>query len=585
VVHPGEGSRWQKLNRFGCWLAVAACGEQELGASAVNGRGVSLQGEGQSWSGAPDVLRELADARSLRRLADWRALPNLGDARRYVEQSSRDRGNSTDPLLPIARAGNIDFNHFFCASADARVSSVQYRPLRFERDVCPEAYVQGVVLGRFEGAGAMVRMWLGMLSLLSAPADDEVLRIYVDDDPVPRLETPLAAAMDGSAGEIFAPPFGAGSSKRLAWYYPVAFRQKLIVALDGLGDNDFYYYQCDAAFDASTSESAPPPPEQPPPEQLPREQLLLERQRAAEELVRFAEPGGAPATTLLSEPIELDAGAARELQVSGPATLLELTVRLPEQDYTALSDVQVLVRWDGATAPAIDVPLHDLFGGGSVPPALSSLALTSELRADQRVLALKLPMPFTRSADIRLENRGLAPIAFELSARGDRSLPAEPFGHLSVREREVRGPTSAPSYAAAVAEGRGRLVGACSHVRAFPDIYAGFQLSALNVLEGDVSATVDGRLALDGTGSEEYADNVFYFQDSPQATAFAQNWDVSPQYQLLGAASYCRWHVLGTELDFSSNLELDVELGGFGNPYIVQDHRTVSYWYIAPPRP
>lgn len=498
----------------------------------------------------------------------------------------------TDPVLPIARAGNIDFNHFFCASADARVSSVQHRPFRFERDQCPEAYVQGVVLGRFEGAGAMVRMWLGMLSLLSAPADDEILRIYVDDEPVPRLETPLAAAMDGSAGEIFAPPFGAGSSKRLAWYYPVAFQRRLIVALDGLGDNDFYYYQCDAAFDASSfepapgtlSERVPPeqlPPEQLPPEPLPPEGLLLERRRASEQLVRFGQPGGAPAITLLSEPIELDAGAARDLQVSGPATLLELTVRLPDRDYTALSDVRVLVRWDGAAEPAIDVPLHDLFGGGRVPPALSSLALTSELDAEQRVLALKLPMPFSRSADLRLENRGSSPIAFELSARGDRALPAEPFGHLSVRDREVLGPTSARSYAAASATGRGRLVGACSHVRAFPDIYAGFQISALNVLEGDVSATVDGRLALAGTGSEEYADNVFYFQDSPQATAFAQNWDVSSQYQLLGGASYCRWHVLGTELDFSSSLELDVELGGFGNPYIVQDHRTVSYWYIA----
>lgn len=113
------------------------------------------------------------------------------------------------------------------------------------------------------------------------------------------------------------------------------------------------------------------------------------------------------------------------------------------------------------------------------------------------------------------------------------------------------------------------------------DANAGFQASPLNLLEGDVRASVDGRLALDGTGSEDYADDVFYFADAPQATAFAQTWNVSEE-EPLGTASYCRWHVRGTELDFLSRFELLVELGGFGNPHIVQSHRTVSYSYLAP---
>jgi hypothetical protein len=515
---------------------------------------------------------ELADEASLQRLSDWRALPSLSDARRYEQQSSRDRGMSAELLLPVARAGNTDFNHFTCASADARVDPLQLVPLRFDHDGCSESYVRGVVLGRFEGAGAMVRLWIGMGSLLVAPADDEILRIYVDDDPVPRVETPLAAAMDGSAGELFAPPFGAGSKKRMAWYYPVTFREKLLVALDQLGP-DLYYHQCDAVFEAAPSSAASR-------ERSP-EQRLPARDRASEQLTRVAHPAAAASTTWFSEPLELAVGDAREVHFDGPGTLLELQVRLADGLYAALGGIRVQARWDGAADPAIDVTLRDLFGGGEVAPEKSSPALTSELVAEQRVLVLQLPMPIARSADFRFENLGAAPLSFELEARGDSTLPPAPFGHLHVRESQVRGPTGAPSYVAASAVGRGRLVGACSHVLGQPDMSAGVQANPLNLLEGDVRATIDGRLALDGTGSEEYADDAFYFQDAPSATAFAQTWAVSSELEPLGRASYCRWHVLGTELDFVSDVELDVELGGFDNPHIVQSHRTISYWYLS----
>jgi hypothetical protein len=100
--------------------------------------------------------------------------------------------------------------------------------------------------------------------------------------------------------------------------------------------------------------------------------------------------------------------------------------------------------------------------------------------------------------------------------------------------------------------------------------------SPLNLLEGDVRVRADGRLALNGTGSEEYADDVFYFSDAPHANAFAQAWGVQD-----GRASFCRWHVLGTELDFEHDLELTFELGGAQNPQIVDRHKTVSYLYLA----
>jgi Protein of unknown function (DUF2961) len=93
-----------------------------------------------------------------------------------------------------------------------------------------------------------------------------------------------------------------------------------------------------------------------------------------------------------------------------------------------------------------------------------------------------------------------------------------------------------------------------------------------------VRAEVDGAPALDGTGTEEYADDVFYFTDAPQVGPFVEAWGrVSDSQSGKGEASFCRWHVLGTELEFQSSLRLTFALGGAANPQIVDRFRTVAF--------
>jgi hypothetical protein len=513
--------------------------------------------------------QELADARSLERLSDWRSLPVLGDVHRFVQQTSRDRG-TTDSSFPLSNNGNRDFNNFVCASKDAHMATDQFTPFRFDLPECQEDYVHGAVIGRFEGSGQLVRTWIGMASLLNAPADDEVLRIYVDDEPKPRVEVPLVDALSGRAGEIFAPPFGAASPRRFAWYYPVAFHQKLIVAIDGLGTYDEYFYHCDVAFNDA-----------PPAAPLPSTRLP-ERDRAINQLTAVFQPAGALAPLKPAEAMQLAAGATSTSLLTGPATIQELRVRLVESDLPALADVTVSVRWDGAQKPAIDLPLLELFGGGVTAPERSSLALTSFVENDEQVLGLKLPMPFAGSAEWSFRNSGNQPVAFKLLFLGDSTPPDPRSGRLHVQRSEIRGPTGAAEYVAAEAAGRGRMVGACVYVEGHPDPAGGVQYAPLNLLEGDVRVKLDGVLALDGTGTEEYADDVFYFTDAPHANAFAQAWSrVNDTQSLPGRVSLCRWHVLGSELDFRSSLQMTFELGGAGNPSIVELHRTVAYLYLA----
>src|SRR4029077_5007176 len=123
-----------------------------------------------------------------------------------------------------------------------------FAPLELDMPKCDEQYVHGVELARFTGAGRMVRMWFGAWALDAAEAKNEILRIYVDDDPKPIVDVLLRSALDGSAGEMFAPPFGVGSVGRMGWYYPVAFQKKLVVALDQLGDLHEYWFHCDAVM-------------------------------------------------------------------------------------------------------------------------------------------------------------------------------------------------------------------------------------------------------------------------------------------------------------------------------------------------
>jgi len=517
---------------------------------------------------APKQL-ELTDAAGLRRMGHWESLPELpASTGRYVQQTSRDRGTD-DSSFPLSGKGNRDFNNFRCKSADAQIDADQITPFHFDLPECEEDYVQGVELARFEGAGHMVRMWIGMLSLMFGEADDEVLRLYIDDDPTPRVEVLLRDALDGSAGEIFAPPFGAGSPRRLAWYYPVAFDQKLIVALDRLGPSDSYFHHVDVVLD----DAAPPAPV--------TQQRLLERDEAEAQLGALYRPAGEQPLLGPVEHVALGTLGTQRVARTGPATVQELRVHVAEAALSTLSTVQVSVRWDGSEEPAIELPLSALFASSLAPPERPSAALTSFVEGEARVLSLKLPMPFVSAAEWSFTHLGLGNVAFDVELRGEMRVPSAPFGHLFVQARQTLGPTTATHHVVAAAEGRGRLVGVCAMLEGHADPNGGLQFDPLNMLEGDVDATLDGEPALVGTGTEEYADDVFYFSDAPHGSPFVQAWGkVSDTAQSArGQVNMCRFHVLGTELDFHSSLDLRFELGGAANPQIVDRIRTVAFLY------
>ena len=520
----------------------------------------------------PVIPDETADADALRRLADWHALPELGNGQ-YRQYGSSDRRQPSDGLedvLPLFGFGNRDLNNFVCRSLDADLFHSPLIPFTYDRGLCVEPYVRGVVMARYEGSGRLVRTWMTVASLaVERELANEVLRVYVDDNPRPLIQAKLADVFSGKAGAIFAPPFGAGSKNFLAWYYPVVFSKKLILAIDRLTSE--YYHQTDVVLDARPQKRVAP------------SRRIPERDRVVQQLTA-ASPVSPDAVSLAAQHVSLARGESTSVQLSGPATIQEVRLRVSRLALQRLAGVQLSVRWDGRTEPAIDLPLRELFAAGHQIPERSNAMLAATTDGGVHRLALRLPMPFPASASWTFTQRGIGTAEFDFEWIGIAGVPNEDFGQLSVQRIETALPTTHLEQPVARVSGRGRYVGLCADLAGeSEDSLGALSAGPLNILEGDFRATADGKLAIDGTGTEDYPDNAFYFLDSPSATPFAQNWGLvdDASQTPAGRVSFCRWQILGNEIDFQSEFVLTHEMA-VQDPSIVRLHRTVAYLYVAP---
>jgi hypothetical protein len=388
-----------------------------------------------------------------------------------------------------------------------------------------------------------------------------MLRFWIDDDPRPFIQVPLAAALDGSAGEIFAPPFGRAYPHSLAWYYPVSFTKRLVVAIDHVGPLDLVYYQLD--FVANAEHQSPPDARSP------------ERDTAKALLSGDAPPQ--LSELLAPAPFSIGPGqTATVATLSGPATVHELAVTIARVDLPQLGELTLAVTWDGEPAPAIAAPLAFLFASALSEPTEPSLALGSSATADEVTLWLRLPMPFRTSATVTLESSASAAVELSLVLRGKPGVPAEPFGNLHAEIQTTLAPASGSHHPVSSHAGPGRHVGTCLMLEGH-GLKDDPLSSPLNFLEGDFRGLVDGVHALRDTGTEDFLDGCFYFESGPFGSALAHAWGVVDD-GTSGRVSACRWHALAATIDYESSFEIDLEIGP-GEPSLLDRYRSVALSY------
>ena len=532
------------------WIAllvvVLACGDDD----SPNDAGTDAQTDAvvdappdvpaDTFDAGPTIVLpdELADEEALARFG-LAGLPILGEAL-YRQQSSEDRETGDPVPLDLLENGNRDLNNFVCRGEVADFRGPFVPELIFDEEVCPEPYARGFVVARFEGSGALVRYFMTALSIRTGEFDRERLLIWVDDEPDLVVDVPLAGVVDGSAGEVFAPPFGAGAPSWISWHYPVVFGSKLLVAIDGLGTLDGYYHQTSVQLDRE------------PRARTRADTRLPARDDAVAALSAFADADRTESTMV-------DLGSdetTTAFDLTGPATVR--VVRLETDDLAGLEGVTISMAWDGETT--IDVPILELFAAALDEPPFD--------------LELRFPMPFATSAQVTLTSSTSDPPALTLTMELEDGAEST---HLHVIRSETLGPTTGRHPIVSLGE-RGRLAGVCMLLEGHALDGEGITSSPLNFLEGDERGIVDGFHALRGTGTEDYLDSSFYFEDGPFATPWAVAFGIETEDRS-GRVSSCRFHVHGDEVDFAESLELDLEIGP-GHPELLDRYRTLAFVYL-----
>ena len=512
---------------------------------------------------------ELADEAALELYLDPLRSPIFGNGK-YFQTGSFDRETGAPVPADFVARGNRDMNHFACRGKEASVSDAQIIPPIYDVEVCPESYVKGVALARIEGSGRLARFWMTASSLRhGAVANDEIFRVWVDDDPNPVVEEPLAAIIDGSAGEMFALPFGDGPGDHVAWYYPVVFGKKIIVGLDNLGPVEYYYDQVAVVLDSEPVARKAAP-------------KRLELRESVSRYLTATRTGGDIIAPLIQRvAASLMSGQTTTLvELTGPATMSALRLAIAKDVWPLLQQVELQVTWDDGAMPAMSLPMSDLFASSlEAPPdgiwnhGLAAFEIDGLVHVE-----LRLPMPFMKSAQFVATNNNPSAVDFTISMYGVDTVPNESFGHLYVERHETVDPAPGKTHLLADVVGRGKWAGTCAMLEGRGIGDGTLFDEPLNFLEGDEFGTLDGELRIRGTGTEDYFNGAFYFEAGSHASPFAQWWGTRVN-GLVGQTNACRFHLLGDTIDFAQSAKLELEIGP-GLPETLRRYRTVTFLYL-----
>lgn len=266
--------------------------------------------------------------------------------------------------------------------------------------------------------------------------------------------------------------------------------------------------------------------------------------------------------------LEIAAGdSAVLLDLVGAGVIRRLWITVASRDPHYLRDLALEMYWDGETTPSVLAPLGDFFGNGfdrrhyaALPMGMSSGGFYCYL-----------PMPFRKQARIVIRNgTGLPVDAFYYNidlVRRDH-LPPHTATFHAWWHRDARTTAAAPHLVLA-AHGAGQLVGISLNAESYT--------GDLGFLEGDEIYHVDGEFRGQGTGTEDYFNSGWYFDQGPFAAPFH---GLILKDDTLGRIAAYRWHILDP-IPFHDSIRVELEHGHANQA--VADYATMAYWYQSEP--
>jgi hypothetical protein len=223
--------------------------------------------------------------------------------------------------------------------------------------------------------------------------------------------------------------------------------------------------------------------------------------------------------------------------------------------------------WDGESEPSVSAPLGDFFGNGfdkrhyvALPMGVSSGGFY-----------VYLPMPFKNRARIVVENgtgRTIDAFYYNIDLVQVDDLPNDVATFHAWWHRDPR-TTSPEPHLIIDAKGSGYFVGLSMNTES----HAGH----IGFLEGDEIIYIDGEFRGMGTGTEDYFNGGWYFDQGEFAAPY--HGVVVKDDDLARIAAY-RWHV-PDPIAFQDSIRIELEHGHANDE--VADYATVAYWYQTEP--
>lgn len=361
-----------------------------------------------------------------------------------------------------------------------------------------------------EGSGVIERIWT------PTPTED-TLDIYLDGASRPSLSIRFIDLFSGKVYPFVAPLCG----HEVGGYYcylPIPFRRGCRIVYRG-EKMQFYQIQYRRCPEGAAVRTFSQPLSAEEKGALDKVASLWSRPLKATDMA-----GQAPLDTNTAA-TELMPGQRQDiLRLQGGGRLLGIELT-PADALAGAKDVDIMIRWDDESVPAVYCPLSDFFGFAFGQPSMQSLLLGS---AAGRAYCF-FPMPFDKKAVITLIRRkGEGAAASPLRLRTlvhysrqprDKAREGKFYTHWASR----RDYGENEPHVFLHTRGRGHYVGTVLQAQ-------GLNPGMTLFFEGDDSTVIDGQLRMHGTGSEDYFNGGWY--------ALLDRWDARMSLPLHGALDY-----------------------------------------------
>ena len=415
------------------------------------------------------------------------------------------------------------------------------------------------VLAETTGPGIIERIWFthtrgekpGLLD-----GKQEHLRIYLDGSKQPALDIPLEQLFAGGHPHFPRPLVFEGSGGYVS-YVPIPFRDGCKIVVEGQGVR-FYQINILRLPAGTVVRSFVARPTANLPQSWPARWRHGRTRPMREPGCR---PDPWPPTTLkgsATAPMNMAFAPGR------PRFAPSRSIRQKEPRLRGKPRLRIAWDTDNSQAPAVDLPLGIAFGVVDGAKPYESLLMGQK----EGTWYNRFPMPYRRQAILRIDTEKALKGTIRVWT-GDHVFGDDGYFHAAFRQAT---PTrSKQDFTWLKEEGRGHFAGVLLMTEG--------KAKLPFWLEGDDHFTIDGRLAIHGTGTEDYFNCGWYALPGRLDGPACYPSYGFPVYRKLGdswqAAAY-RWHI-ADPVPFARSIDAGIEHGGEND--VNASYRAAVFWY------